>query len=116
MFGRLYPGRFTVAVLIPSLLFLSYGFAQAQERKTNIVVIWGDGDAAHLGGAVHPAASPKNLQPANGPIRARRYHVEHLPRLVDGTKTRLQILAFGYAVHSRQATREWCRDYLGQFR
>ncbi len=40
------------------------------------------GNAADLGGAVHPAAAAEALQPANRSVRARRHHLEHLLGLV----------------------------------
>ena len=40
------------------------------------------GHAAHLGRAVHAAARPQAVQPADRSVRAGRHHLEHLLRLV----------------------------------
>jgi arylsulfatase A-like enzyme len=39
------------------------------------------GHVAGLGGALHRAAGPEDLQPAHRPLRAGRHHLEHLLRL-----------------------------------
>ena len=43
----------------------------------------GPGHLAGLGRALHDPACPQDLQPADGPVRAGRHHVEHLLRLAD---------------------------------
>ena len=44
------------------------------------------GDHADLGGAVHRAAGPEDLQPAHGSLRARRQDLEHLLGLDAGPR------------------------------
>ena len=39
------------------------------------------GTMLHLGEPVHQLAGPEDLQPPDGPVRARGHHVEHLLRL-----------------------------------
>ena len=48
-----------------------------------------DRHAADLGRAVHRAARPEDLQPADRPVRAGRHHLEHLLRL--GARPRLAV-------------------------
>ena len=62
------------------------------------------GHARHLGGALHRAARPEDLQPAHRPLRAGRHHVEHLLRLA--ARPRLAARA-GAGLRRRRCSRRW---------
>ena len=65
------------------------------------------GHVAHLGRALHRAARPEDVQPADRPVRAGRHHVEHLLRLDASTTSCLIVPAQAYVAQMLQTLAEF---------